>query len=210
MASARLVLSACSQTIGEFMHKLLSLAFVASMSAAAFASPLPGVRGVDHVGFTVPNADAAVRFFNEVLGCEEAFRFGPIKDEQGTLMQDLVNVNPRAEIQQIVMMRCGAGSNIEIFQYKTPDQAATQPRNSDIGGHHVAFYVEDLASAVKQARSLGVKTFMGPFPITDGPAAGQSITYVLTPWGMQLELISYPKGMAYEEKAKVKLWQQGR
>jgi len=181
-------------------------ALFATLSAAAAAGPIPGVRGIDHIGFTVPDADAAVTFFHDVVGCEEAFRFGPIKDEQGTLMQDLVNVNPRAEIQHIVMMRCGQGANIELFQYASPDQRNAIPKNSDIGGHHIAFYVKDLPAALARAKELGVKTFMGPFAVNEGPAAGQSITYVLTPWGMQLELISYPKGMAYEKKAKVKLW----
>ena len=46
----------------------------------------------------------------------------------------------------------------------------------------------------------------GPIPIKEGPAAGQSILYFLTPWGLQMELISYPKGMAYEKSAKTTLW----
>lgn len=199
------------------MHKLslkaaLAAAAVAAAAAAslpAVAQPIPGVRGVDHVGFTVPDADQAVKFFTDVIGCKEAFRFGPIADDQGTLMQDLVNVHPRAKIKTIVMMRCGQGSNIEIFQYEAPDQKTAEPKNSDIGGHHVAFYVKDLEAAVKRAKELGLKTFLGPFPVKEGPAAGQSITYVLTPWGMQLELISYPKGMAYEKGAKTKLWAPG-
>lgn len=186
------------------MLKLFRAALFAPLCSLALAAPLPGVRGVDHVGFTVPDVNAAAAFFHDVIGCEEAFRFGPIKDDQGTLMQDLVNVHLRAEIQQIVMMRCGQGSNIELFQYKSPDQRVEPPKNSDVGGHHVAFYVADLAAAVRQAKALGVKTFMGPFAVNEGPAAGQSITYILTPWGMQLELISYPKGMAYQNANKAK------
>ncbi len=30
---------------------------------------LPGLRGIEHVGLTVPDLDAAVRFFVDVLGC---------------------------------------------------------------------------------------------------------------------------------------------
>lgn len=195
------------------MKKLLSsllLAAGAATAPPAIGSPLPGVRGIDHVGFTVPDTEQAVAFFHDVIGCREAFRFGPIMDDKGTLMQDLVNVHPRAKIAQIVMMRCGQGSNIEIFKYESPDQKSEAPRNSDIGGHHIAFYVKDLPAALRAAQAQGVRTLMGPFPVSEGPAAGQSITYVLTPWGMQLELISYPRGMAYEKKAKVKLWAPGR
>ena len=196
------------------MNRLLSAAFCTGVALAGAASwagdkTIPGIRGIDHIGVTVPDVDQAVTFFHDVIGCSEAFRFGPFMDDKGTFMQDLVNVNPRAVIKQIVMMRCGQGSNIELFQYSAPEQRTEEPKNSDYGGHHIAFYVKDIKTAVDKAKANGLKTFMGPFPIKEGPAAGQSITYVLTPWGMQLELISYPKGMAYEKGAKTRLWAPG-
>ena len=35
---------------------------------------------------------------------------------------------------------------------------------------------------------------------------GQRWVYFLTPWDMQLELVSFPNGKAYEADAAVKLW----
>jgi hypothetical protein len=75
-------------------------------------------------------------FFTDVIGCTHAMSFGPFSDDKGTFMKDVVNVNPRAVIDEISMVRCGYGSNIELFQYQSPDQAKTLPKNSDIGGHH--------------------------------------------------------------------------
>lgn len=170
---------------------------------------VPGVRGIDHIGFTVPDIDQGVEFFHEVLGCEEAMRFGPFSDDSGTFMQDLVDVHPRSVIKQIAMMRCGEGSNIELFQYSAPDQNTKMPRNSDYGGFHIAFYVKDVQAATDKARALGLKTLMGPLKLEEGPAAGQSITYVVAPWGAYVELISYPNGMAYEKDAKTRLWAPG-
>ncbi len=186
------------------------LAFAAlTLSAAAssaFADSIPGMRGHDHTGITVPDVKAATAFFTDVLGCAHAMSFGPFSDDKGTFMQDAVNVNPRAVIDEISMVRCGYGSNIELFQYQSPDQAKTLPKNSDIGGHHIALYVDDIAKAAEYLRSKNVKTMQGPIPVNEGPAAGQSILYFLTPWGLQMELISYPKGMAYEKSAKTVLW----
>jgi hypothetical protein len=51
-----------------------------------------------------------------------------------------------------------------------------------------------------------VVTRMGPIPVEQGPAAGQTILYFQAPWGLQLEAISYPKGMAYEQGASTVLW----
>ncbi|MGH3107316.1 MAG: VOC family protein, partial [Rubrobacter sp.] len=31
---------------------------------------LPGLRGVDHIGITVPDMEQATSFFVDVLGCE--------------------------------------------------------------------------------------------------------------------------------------------
>lgn len=183
------------------------------LSAASFAvaqdKGVPGVRGIDHIGFTVPDIEQGITFFRDVLGCQEAMRFGPFSDDEGTFMQDLVGVHPRAAIKQIAMMRCGQGSNIELFQYSAPDQNTKMPKNSDYGGFHIAFYVEDIQAAVDKAKALGLKTLMGPFELKEGPAAGESINYVVTPWGAYIELISYPNGMAYEKDAKTRLWAPG-
>ncbi|OYU82830.1 MAG: glyoxalase, partial [Burkholderiales bacterium PBB5] len=34
---------------------------------------MPGVRGIDHIGITVPDLDQGVAFFRDVIGCQEAF-----------------------------------------------------------------------------------------------------------------------------------------
>lgn len=185
---------------------ILSVSGVAAAAAPSTHGEIPGVVGINHVGFTVPNEAQAVKFFHEVLGCQKAYEFGPFEDKKDDLMKDMLNVNPRAVIDHLTMMRCGEGSNIEIFQYTAPDQKTAYPLNSDMGGFHIAFYVKNEDVAVKKARALGLKVLKGPVPIKTGPAAGQTVNYVLTPWGQQLELISYPKGMAYEHDTKVRLW----
>lgn len=189
-----------------FLISMVVAAGLATGAASAAAEPIPGMLGHDHTGVTVPNIKEAITFFTDIVGCKEAMSFGPFSDDKGTFMQDLLNVHPRAKIHQITMMRCGNGSNIELFQYESPDQQNAIPKNSDIGGHHIAFYVEDINAAAKYLKGKGVKTLMGPLPVDQGPAAGQAILYFFTPWGLQLELISYPNGMAYEKDGGTILW----
>ena len=181
-------------------------AAILGSAGIATASSIPGMRGHDHTGITVPDMKQAVDFFTEVVGCKKAMSFGPFADDKGTFMQDLLNVNPRAKIEQISMVRCGYGSNIELFQYSSPDQKDMTPKNSDIGGYHIAFYVDDIKAAADYLKANNVKTFMGPLPVDQGPAAGQSILYFTAPWGLQFEAISYPKGMAYEKDGGTVLW----
>ena len=183
-----------------------SLSLVSCLLTPAMAGSLPGLRGHDHTGVTVPDIKQALDFFTNVLGCQHAMTFGPFSDDKGTFMQDLLNVNPRAKIEQISMVRCGYGSNIELFQYSSPDQKDMTPKNSDIGGYHIAFYVDDIKAAAEYLKANNVRTFMGPLPVEQGPAAGQSILYFTAPWGLQFEAISYPNGMAYEKDGGPVLW----
>ncbi|RVD50229.1 MULTISPECIES: VOC family protein [unclassified Mesorhizobium] len=184
---------------------MLAAILLGSMGAAA-ADTIPGMRGHDHTGITVPDMKQAVDFFTEVVGCKKAMSFGPFADDKGTFMQDVLGVDPKAVIEQITMVRCGSGSNIELFKYTAPDQKDLTPKNSDIGGFHIAFYVDDVAAAKTYLDAKGVKTRMGPLPVKEGPAAGQTILYFQAPWGLQLEAISYPSGMAYEKGAETVLW----
>ena len=127
---------------------------------------LPGMRGHDHTGITVPDMNEALAFFVDVLGCKKAMSFGPIADPEpnGTFMKDALGVDPKTVIKQITLVRCGMGSNIELFSYQSPDQKVVQPKNSDIGGYHIAFYVDDIKAAADYLHAKGVKTMMGPIP----------------------------------------------
>jgi catechol 2,3-dioxygenase-like lactoylglutathione lyase family enzyme len=177
-----------------------------TQATAAPAAAVPGVLGVDHFGITVPDVAAARDWLVNVIGCVAPLQFGPFFDPTGNLMTHLVGVHPRAVIQQINELRCGAnGANLELFQYTAPDQKKRTPLNSDWAGNHFAVYVTDIGAATRAMRGLAMP-FLGPFPVTGGPAAGESINYYLPSLGHYLELISYPNGMAYEATAPVPLW----
>jgi catechol 2,3-dioxygenase-like lactoylglutathione lyase family enzyme len=166
---------------------------------------LPGLRGVEHVGFTVPDLEEATRFFVDVIGCEYVYSLGPFRDD-GDWMERHLNVHPRAVVKELRFFRCHHGSNFEIFEYEAPDQSTRPPKNSDVGGHHLAFYVDDFDRALEYLKKRGVRILGEPTLRTSGPSGGQTWVYFLTPWGMQLELVSYPNGKAYERDSSIRLW----
>lgn len=158
--------------------------------------PLPGLEGLDHVGMTVPDLEMGIRFYSSLLNATEIFRLGPFDSRDFPTVGDLdwsaayVNV-PDARFT-LAMLELRNGSRLELFQYDRPtDRDTSPPRNCDLGGHHVAFKVSDLDSAVAMGASLGLRFMAGPIEIEEGPAAGQRIIYVLDPWGNQLELVEY-------------------
>lgn len=166
---------------------------------------LPGLRGTDHIGFTVPDLDQAVDFFVNVLGCEPFYDLGPFQAEDDW-MEVHLNIHPRAVMKRLKFLRCANGSNFEIFEYAAPEQNTTQPRNSDVGGHHLAFYVDDMDLAVEYLKAEGLRVLGEPTVRTVGPSGGQTWVYFLAPWGMQLELVCYPQGKDYEKDFDGKLW----
>jgi catechol 2,3-dioxygenase-like lactoylglutathione lyase family enzyme len=157
---------------------------------------VPGLTGVDHIGFTVPDLEAARRFLIDVLGCEYMYSLGPF-ERDGDWMTEHLNVDAGARMERLHFFRCGGKAIFEVFQYSAPDQRAVPPRNSDIGGHHVALYVDDLDAAVAYLRAHGVEMLGEPTAST-GPSEGQRWVYFLSPWGMQFELVSYPDGKAFD------------
>lgn len=170
------------------------------------AGSLPGMRGVDHIGLTVPNLVEVEEFFFDVLSCEKATSFGPFRVDAGSFMQDFLDVNPRAVIEQITLMHCGFGSNTGLFKYTAPDQKEVRPRNSDIGGHHIAIYVDDVNAAAEYLKGENIHTLLGPLPVNEGAAGGRTLLYFYAPWGLQMEAISYPDGMTYEKDSGPVLW----
>jgi catechol 2,3-dioxygenase-like lactoylglutathione lyase family enzyme len=167
---------------------------------------VPGLLGIDHIGITVPSIAGAAAWLEQKLGFTNPLTFGPFSDPTGTFMTDLVDVNPRAVVEQIRVLRGGNGPGVELFQYTSPDQDTSFRMNSDWFGHHLAFYVRDIDKGVDTLQSQAGTKLFGPVTLTDGPAAGQSINYFHDPFGTDVELISYPHGMAYEATAPIRLW----
>lgn len=169
---------------------------------------MPGLRGTEHIGFTVPDLDEAVAFFVDVIGCEAFYELGPFRSDDDWMRVHL-NVDPSTIMKRLRFLRCKHGPNFEIFEYEAADQNRSQPKNSDIGGHHLAFYVDDMDVAVAYLKSRNVTMLGKPTVRVEGPSAGQTWVYFLSPWGMQLELVSFPKGKAYESGTHQRLWYPG-
>ncbi|MFA6575917.1 MAG: VOC family protein [Nocardioides sp.] len=161
---------------------------------------LPGLRRLDHVGFTVPDLDEAHEFLVDVLGCEYLYSLGPFQHDDSDWMAEHLDVHPRAVMVENRWFRCGEQAVFEVFHYSSPDQAVVRPRNSDVGGHHVALYVDDLDAAVDHLRAAGVRVLAGP-TASRGPALGNRWIYFLAPWGMQFELVSAPQGKAWDRES---------
>src|SRR6185437_4424724 len=163
---------------------------------------IPGMRGMEHIGFTVPDINQACDFFERILGAKTLFTAAKNFRGEGDWMRVHLNVDPRCVIKEFRYMRCANGSNLEVFEYEAPDQNTVPPKNSDIGGHHLAFYVDDMDAAIAFLKENNVRVLGEPTAYTEGPNLGLTWCYFLAPWGQQLEIVSAPNGTTYDNEAK--------
>jgi catechol 2,3-dioxygenase-like lactoylglutathione lyase family enzyme len=172
---------------------------------------LPGLSHVDHVGLTVSNLDAAVRFYCDVMGGHELYRLGPFDAAEMPRVGDdrdwtAAHVNVADARLSIAMISIGPNLMLELFQYDRPtDRNGRPPRNCDVGGHHIAFKINNLEVAKAYLADHGCKVMDGPIVLDQGPCATTRVNYVLDPFGNQLELVEYAS-QAFEALAPVKIY----
>ena len=183
----------------------MSAALLIAMSVAR-ADGIPSMVGVDHIGMTVPKLQDGIDFFTKVLGCQYVYTAGPFADPKGKWMETNLAVDAGASTT-LAMVRCGPTQNIELFEYDAKDQVKTPMKNSDVGGFHLAFYVTDLKQAVDYLKTLpGVQVLGDPTPVSGQPNGGETFVYFKTPWGANMELLTYPRGLDYEKTTDKRLF----
>jgi catechol 2,3-dioxygenase-like lactoylglutathione lyase family enzyme len=165
---------------------------------AAAHGPVPGLTRLDHFGITVPDLEQAHEFFTGVLGCEYMYSLGPFQHDDAW-MSEHMNVADDTVMRQLRFYRLGGQAVFEVFEYEAAAQRRTPPCNSDVGGHHIALYVDDLDAAVAHLQALGLQV-LGEPTASRGPSEGQRWVYFLSPWGAQFELVSYPHGKAFDRQ----------
>ncbi|MFF5437707.1 VOC family protein [Streptomyces achromogenes] len=105
-----------------------------------------------HVAYTVPDLDQAVTSSSTCSARNSPTASGPVEFPDGDWMERCLGVHRKA-VMDLAMLRLGPVTNCELFQYSAPGQRREMPRNSDWGGHHLAFHVEDMDEAVAYLRA---------------------------------------------------------
>src|ERR1700684_3557976 len=95
-------------------------------NATSSARGVPTLSGMEHIGLDVPDLDQAVDFFCNVIGCDLLYRDGPYAYPPDTPAEENYFVNflgqPGDTKTEIAMLRCGNGSNLELFQTAAPSR----------------------------------------------------------------------------------------
>ena len=163
------------------------------------------VRGIQHIGVTVPDMNQAVDFFQSVFGALTAMECGGAHLDDEFMVRRL-GVPAGTRIKDHRDIVCGNGVNLELFEYSGEPEQTSMKRNSEVGGFHLAFQVDDVAAATARLRAAGVEVLDGPTRIPSGPLEGLDWIYLRAPWGLSLELVSWDGALGYEREGGPKMW----
>ncbi len=157
----------------------------------------PQFMGLDHVGLTVPDLDAAIAFYEQAFGASVYYRIGPLDATDMPTMPDgrdwtAAHVEVAGARLQMALIKAPPNLAIELFQYDAPaDRTLSPPRNCDAGGHHLNLKVSDLEAAVAHLSRHGCTPLAGPIAAEEGPLAAVISQYLRDPWGNYIELTQY-------------------
>jgi catechol 2,3-dioxygenase-like lactoylglutathione lyase family enzyme len=166
-------------------------------------APVPGLAGIEHIGLVVPDLDGATTFFANVLGAEALYDVGPFPGPEDWMAGHLAGATG-AHIHRMRILAVANGPAIELIELTGAD--GRTDNSSAPAGWHIAFYVEDMDAALAALKMHDCKILSGPVDMTEGPSAGLAWLYFRAPWGQQLELVSYPGGIAAYRKLGRKVW----
>ena len=143
------------------------------------------MKGLHHVGITVKDLDASIRFYHDVLGLQFSNEPSPWFD--ATELGDAVGV-PGAALRQ-VSLRLGE-TTLELLEYKNPPSETTAPlKSNNQGASHVAFFVDDIAAKKQELEAKGIEFYSPVNVVDEGVLAGWRWVYFDDPDGYPLELV---------------------
>lgn len=143
------------------------------------------MKALHHVGITVKDLDASIRFYHDVLGLPFSNEPSPWFDAPE--LGPAVGV-PGAGLRQVSLLL--GDTMLELLEYKSPPSDTTQPlQSNNIGASHVAFLVDDIHEAVVDLSSKGISFFSDVNVVDEGVLAGWRWVYFADPDGYPLELV---------------------
>jgi catechol 2,3-dioxygenase-like lactoylglutathione lyase family enzyme len=149
------------------------------------------MRGVHHVGITVRDLEASIRFYHGVLGLE--FANEPSPWFEGPELARGVGV-PGAALRQ-VSLRAG-DTVLELLEYERPASETPGPlASNNLGASHVAFLVDAIDARKAELEAKGVEFYSDVNVVDEGVLAGWRWVYFQDPDGYPLELVE----VAYEQ-----------
>jgi len=157
------------------------------------------MKGLHHVGITVRDLDASIRFYHDVLGLEFSNEPSPWFDAPE--LGPAVGV-PGAALRQVSLTL--GDTTLELLEYNSPPTETQKPLlSNNIGASHVAFLVEDIEAKKTELEGKGIEFYSDVNVVDEGVLAGWRWVYFEDPDGYPLELVEVAYYNAEERREGV-------
>ncbi|WP_425053407.1 VOC family protein [Psychromarinibacter sp. S121] len=166
------------------------------------------VRGIEHVGITVPDHANAVAFLKAAFGAEEILsqtdaHGGPFTAQDVGRMNGL---RAGTRMMHVSILRLRNGANIEVFEIDRPG-GTSETNISDLGISHISINVDDVDAVADAFTDAGGTLLSKPYdlgPPEDGP--GNRGVFGRTPWGLLIEMQQFASSLDYLPGASSGRW----
>ena len=143
------------------------------------------MKALHHVGITVKDLDASIRFYHDFLGLQFANEPSPWFD--GEELSRGVGV-PNAALRQVSLL--AGDTTLELLEYRSPPSETDSPlRSNNLGASHVAFLVDDIEATKSELEKKGIEFYGAVNVVDEGVLAGWRWVYFEDPDGYPLELV---------------------
>ena len=143
------------------------------------------MKGLHHVGVTVKDLEASIRFYHDILGLQFSNEPSPWFEGEG--LEKGVGV-PGAILRQVSLLL--GDTTVELLEYKSPPSGTSRPITSNsFGASHIAFHVDDIHATKAELEAKGVAFYSDVNVVDEGVLAGWRWVYFEDPDGYPLELV---------------------
>jgi catechol 2,3-dioxygenase-like lactoylglutathione lyase family enzyme len=171
---------------------------------------VPGFRGFAGMTVTVADLDEAGSVFEGRLGFSRIAEL-PAWSPEGGDLSALANVDVRARPGPARRLR-SPFLDLELVECPGyPGQNRTWPAMFDVGGWHLAFYVEDIDAVYDELCASNLHVLGRKKPAYLFEAGEEAYTlHCLAPFGLYFEVVTYPHGRYREAEYAGPAWHPGR
>jgi len=142
------------------------------------------VVGVHHTSRSVGDMDRSLAFYRDLLGLEVLLD----TEMAGEMLEREVALDGAR--LRLVELGTGGETMLELLQYHEPEPRDTggELRPCDVGAHHVALTVDDIASEYERLLEAGVEFTCPPQEVDAGYFEGHHTVYCYDPDRQIVEL----------------------
>jgi catechol 2,3-dioxygenase-like lactoylglutathione lyase family enzyme len=144
-------------------------------------------RPLVHVGLTVPDLDAAVRWYSEVLGLTVLSSPATVRTGEGYEGAAAADVF-KADFGEvrIAHLSCGNGVGLELFEFVRPAVEPSREDHRHTGITHLCFLAPDLEEATERVvQAGGTRLTERSWNVLEGQS--YRFSFCRDPWGNVIE-----------------------